>query len=66
MQLFSSVIYLNISVQGFIRRASVASDKKSLGIEDFGNVQGEIGAPYRDMTQIVGSMHSFGLNCCRE
>ena len=49
-----SVIPFSISVHGFPRRASAASEKKNFGVyRDFGQCTGEIGAPYRDMTQIV-------------
>ena len=48
-----SVIPFSVSAHGLARRASAASEKKILGVSrDFGQVQGKIGAPCRDMTQI--------------
>ena len=46
------VILVIISVQGFPRRANAVSEKKIGCQAIFSSVQGKIGAPYRDMTQI--------------
>ena len=47
------LIPFSTRVHSFSRRASVASEKKFGGFPGIlANVQGKIGAPYRDMTQI--------------
>ena len=53
MQCLISGIPFSISVHGFSRRASAANEKIFLECTGIlANVQGKIGAPYRDMTQI--------------
>ena len=50
---FVILIPFSTRVHGFSRRSRVASEKKIWGFPGIlANVQGKIGVPYRDMTQI--------------